>query len=712
MLIIKINGRTVDIAKDQEISVNYKNFRFSDVIQDMFSTDIDFPRTRTNESAFDVYGLLDRGAIYTHKIQCSISFDGKPYDGYVQIMKITETKIVGTLFFSLFSYEFFDKSIHDFVEDVDIQQNVGGITLKPTIVDWSGDFSNLLQNTHLSFHPYYCGSFEQIRKRINYHPAMLVNTLLKHITAHSGVNFGGVNNDLYLLGSRKVVCPQNKIMNFVGYHKNNTGVFRLYGGQHITNDLQCETIVNGNGDNVDYWENIENSNNETITFNRDCMLSIDVWSAMRRNTSSGTIRIKLYSADGESSQNIYQSVVNPCSANPSAATHKIGQFTIDAKEGDWLKFEMSGNDATLAVHAEFFNYSITAEDYDTELMYSKFPFLFPVITSSAVGGKSFINTDINGSFCYFGLFANLNDYSVRELISSLCWYTRQRAVLTGNGIQFNQINNEKTINAHIKEIAPYSDEVGQLNVAKYNGEENPQGTIINNEFLEKEKVLHESIFAHIVNVHSRFYSNCAHVPQYNISTTDDETTVDFDDVDGLVLLRLVGTNNVYRFCAPIPLSLLGVENVDHVLQINGETFENIIDCDYINIDGRTYMLIDCDKNTTNGLTNFNALQVSKVYFPRVLQPQIFAVVTLISKDDVGDGKHFNLTFRLSTLNGKLKGYYENENGGPFYFTPMNDDGTFTMNNIPTGKTIGVYGYASYGTRHTPIPQNNILYVDV
>lgn len=124
------------------------------------------------------------------------------------------------------------------------------------------------------------------------------------------------------------------------------------------------------------------------------------------------------------------------------------------------------------------------------------------------------------------------------------------------------------------------------------------------------------------------------------------------------------------------------------------------------------MLIDCDKNTTNGLTNFNALQVSKVDFPRVLQPQIFAVVTLISKDDVGDGKHFNLTFRLSTLNGKLKGYYENENGGPFYFTPMNDDGTFTMNNIPTGKTIGVYGYASYGTRHTPIPQNNILYVDV
>ena len=108
------------------------------------------------------------------------------------------------------------------------------------------------------------------------------------------------------------------------------------------------------------------------------------------------------------------------------------------------------------------------------------------------------------------------------------------------------------------------------------------------------------------------------VPQYTISTDVEESggsqvvkyTASFEEVQGVVLLRSIFTGNYAQLLSPQPLKTLGLQRLVSALEVQGVCEGDIGDADFINVDGRTYMLVSTDYTVESRITEFVALLVN------------------------------------------------------------------------------------------------------
>ena len=196
------------------------------------------------------------------------------------------------------------------------------------------------------------------------------------------------------------------------------------------------------------------------------------------------------------------------------------------------------------------------------------------------------------SFTYFGAYSNLDrEATVREYLTSLCWIHNQKLKLDKNELIFQSANQRESVAANITQISPASDKLGQTNTIGYSDSDEPTVFQIDNEFLEPEKVLHESIF----------YTGDV-IPQYSYEMTYSEQTndegnqwitdinVNFEDFDA-VLMTATQDGNRYVLKKAPDIVGFGLPALRNAQTITAQTLTDVSNTDYVLIDGHKYMIV-------------------------------------------------------------------------------------------------------------------------
>ena len=559
MMDIAIGGSFLDIPQ-QDVVLHSENFRFAGVLADPYSTDIEIPLTTHNRGLLDIYNELSRsGQMHGQYVNCVATIDGIPRDSLLSVREIHEETAVVTLYCSSLPSGLFDKSLREVLSD---DAN--------TIVDWAANngYSNNRITTY-GFNRYIRGDNVGDNAITNAlcrpHPVVNVNYLLGQLSAALGVTILGNTAFEYLtiMASRKKVTPQQTVQYIYGVDS----LYVTAGGQHITNDFS------GVGD----------GKVQSFKFNRHCQASIFI--KLTQTGNSGRTLAILRGVEGQTSIPV-GSVSTTTQGEVATATLTTQTFN----EGDILYFGF-GTGADNEVVITYSDYTINDDDYDVDLVY-----------------------DNHVNCTWFGVYTNLPDMKIRDLINSLCWVAGVKPEVVGNTVGWQTANKTVEVDAEIEGVYPVTTYLGQRNTIEWsNGKNTTTTSTIASVYLDKVKVLHKSLFAYYGNRNGR-----AVVPQYTISTDVEESggsqvvkyTASFEEVQGVVLLRSIFTGNYAQLLSPQPLKTLGLQRLVSALEVQGVCEGDIGDADFINVDGRTYMLVSTDYTVESRITEFVALLVN------------------------------------------------------------------------------------------------------
>ena len=128
---------------------------------------------------------------------------------------------------------------------------------------------------------------------------------------------------------------------------------------------------------------------------------------------------------------------------------------------------------------------------------------------------------------------------------------------------------------------------------------------IQNQWLEKEKVLHKSPFSYSVPRYGQWYV----IDQYSDFDYDSDSgeyKAKFNDVDGLAIAN-VGSVNTMLY--KIVLDTMGFESITQSVEVDIETYDDCKNCDFVYLDGRKYMVVEADSDLETGFTKIKALLV-------------------------------------------------------------------------------------------------------
>lgn len=627
---VYINGKQLHISKG-EVTLNWANIRFSEAVADQWSTQIELPNDPYNIDLLNCYGLLDRGAIYNHKVICSVLVDDIAKDGYLQVLDIDENIIKARVYINVIPYEVLDRKVSDYYPHDDvvfrwdrfspITTNIAGVDEGIIPYDYtSTDFySNIMAQWHASVN---------------------VQKILGNIMAAEDITLPAVYNTLYQLSSRKKVCPSNRfqvfqIMQQYSGSIDNEIPLEMAGGQHITNDFVSSwTYADfkwlpdfSNWDyqltNFKWLENCEKK--DRITFNRDCKAHIKIYAV---GTDGGaSIQPKLNNAQLRPWRFVPDFTTSSWTPNDIL----LYDFTEDFHADDVFELKLTSaapldnNRLLITMVVEYSDYDWSEDDYDVDLVYIPAPFMIWYAWHS-LGGVTYDQLhDFNGSgdgthsaadysFTYFGAYSNLDrEATVREYLTSLCWVHNQKLKLDRNELIFQNANQRESITANITQISPASDKLGQTNTIGYRDSDEPTVFQIDNEFLEPEKVLHESIF----------YTGDI-IPQYSYDMTYSEQTndegnqwitdinVNFEDFDA-VLMTATQDGNRYVLKKAPDIVGFGLPALRNAQTITAQTLTDVSNTDYVLIDGHKYMIVSGQTDLDTYISTFTAIQCDSVF---------------------------------------------------------------------------------------------------
>lgn len=621
---IYIEGKQVHI-NNTGVELDFVNIRFSEAVADEWSTEIELPNDSWNISILEAYGLLDRGAIFNHKIICAVQLDSISRDGYLQVLSIDEHTIKVRVYLLSIPYEILDKKVSDYYPHNDvvfrwdrfspITTNIAGVDVGIIPYDYTATdfYSNIIAQWHSS---------------------VSVMKIIDNIQTAENITLPAVNNTLYELSSRKKVCPSNRFQVFQIMKEfssqTNEMPLEMAGGQHITNDFSSSWSYadfkwNASFSNWDYqltnfrWlENCEKK--DRITFNRDCTAHIKIYAVATDGGAS--IQPKLNNAQLRP----WRFVPNFNTSSWTLNDIKLYDFTTTFQKDDVFELKFWGEDPLdenrmlISIVVEYTDYEWDENDYDVDLVYVPAPFLIWYAWSSG-GVTTYDNIhDFTGtgdgthsaadySFTYFGAYSNLErDLSVREYLTSLCWVHNQKLKLDKNELIFQSANQKKEITANITQIEPFTDKLGQNNKIGYSGLEECTEFQLDNEFLENEIVIHENSF---------FSADI--IPQYEYEMTYSEKAnsdgehwvtdinVKFEEV-GVVVMNAVDYGNRYTLEKCPDIIGFGLKDLNSAMVITAETMDNITDIDYVFINGHKYMVIQGSTDLNTFITEFTAIQ--------------------------------------------------------------------------------------------------------
>ena len=606
---IQTENGALDVYK-QDISWEWKNIRFADGIRDQYSTDIDIPKTKNNCNLLNISGLLDSPSqMFGNQMQsCVLEVNGDFMDVYLQVVSITDDNITICLYERTLPTEVREKNIARIFRDN-----------SSTILAWNVNTLNAYPNW---FYKYFYGS-PYDNKYAQYHPILKANTIIDNINNVCNVDIQHVNDDWYVMATKKTVCPENNRQTVEGLYSD--GSMHIMGGQHITNDLSFSYSI---------------PDTNKITFNRACKVKINLWVAWKsKNTGYNT---PFYIIHHKASNNNDTSYTTQLRGDLYINYVDTNTFTINVDMDDTLTFFVTGtsfDSIRCVADMQITDYEINDEDYGNELEYvSRVPRLL-VYSYNANNyitwwfdsttynldykkrGESgtkhkWINTTWT-SFAWFGYYANLEDMTVSKFIWGLCWLLGKKVIINNGVVEFVDSNENLILeNANITKIEPNSDNLGMKNYIRYNNQEDANPiSIIDNEWLEGEKDLHKSPFGYISNI-SNYVGKINQYEEFKYDSDSGQYSCKFNETGFLVWWHVTQSGGLTiqnEWIRDIPLNNFGLYKITQTMEVTIESFDSQVNNkDYVYLDGRKFLVVEGDMDMNTKQSTLTALLVPTI----------------------------------------------------------------------------------------------------
>lgn len=625
---ILIGGEALDIASNQ-VEINWKNIRFDTAIADPWSTDVEMPNNEHNVRILGACGLLDRGPMYNHQVRCLLVIHNLPKDGYLHITSITPSTITATCYLTTIPYELWDKDLRDYYP-ADTESTIYRwdryTPIESGIVDdigfWRYDYNSR----------YYSNLIAQ------YHPSVRAERINQLIQTAENITLPTLNNDLYTMATKKVVCPQCKWQLLSSYmHGQAVDVggkdIPFVGGQHISNNVKCEwsykDVAWDNG-----WTDLyapttfhkwfDDQQRTKITFNRSGMMHIKVYAVCDRST---TITVRLYKNGTDVTNQYHSQLTTPVHKLDAAPTGNpenylsMACYYVPYEKDDEFSVRyhyvssgaIAGDNVYATILIEHSGYAITDDDYVEDLGYIAMPFGFGFAwhhgTDGAqgwlysTGGNGQGPALLNHSYCYYGVWANMPSCNVRDWLTGMCWVHNRKTKLDGYELIFTSPDQSKEIEGNIEEIRTYDDSLGQKNIVKYRDDNIPQWWKIDNEFLNPETDIYTAPFGTCLNRYG-----IAWVEQYKFedemtepnavgATWVKDVNVDFEDL-GLMLFTCAQAGGTYQLERAPQLTLFSLDELNTMSATITTLTPEVLDCDWVYLHGRKFLVkegkLDCE----------------------------------------------------------------------------------------------------------------------
>lgn len=646
---IYVDGQQLDVYANQDVQLDWVNIRFAEsAIPDEWSTDIEFPQTQRNIRLLEAYGLLDRGPIYHHQVPCSVLVKEISYDGYLHITSFTKDTITATVYLLTIPYSLYDKELRDYYPADDNTSIFRWDRMTPFAVGGTNDID-------IYRYDYNSDYYSNINAQL--HPSVRAEKIMELIENAENITLPDLDSDLFLTATKQVVSPYNKIQCFAARVRGNDAYggqpLPLIGGQHITNDFKCSWSYKDFKWNQAWtdWNLVETyidqthrATNDTITFNRNCSCRIWVYG----NTDRATWNVHIYRNNEDLTYN-YLGGTNlyriPNGHNDQSPSWNVNDCLsvylayVTFQAGDTLKFRLgisSGSaldtTANLSIMLDYIDYDVTDDDFETELNYYPMQFglgysyLNQVGTVSTdgfrqQGGTGFgTNGFLDHSFCYYGLWANMGSCSIREFLTSMCWVHNRKLKLERYDLSFQTADQSKVLEqGNITEIDTTSDKLAKRNEIKYKDANLYTWWNIDNDFLEAEKTIFESVFSTSI----RFYGMaCVEQYKFEAAMTEpnssgqsfvEDIKVSLNDFDFL-LFRLVNNGYQWQLQRAPELTDFKLRDITSTVTAKIETYdEDVKDKDYVYYEGRKFLVTNGSVNVETGLNELDCIEIPTVY---------------------------------------------------------------------------------------------------
>ena len=597
---IQLASGSLDVY-EQEINFTWRNIRFSDALQDAYSTDVTLPKTPNNCNLLQISGLLDSTSqLFGDKISPSVLNVGSDIiSTWLQVTQITEDDITVCLYERTLPNELTQKTLNELLPTDDS----GSI--------WAWNKGTLQHAPAGVFRTYYYGMGYDANYA-QYHPVKPLSDLLNLANAElalEGLAMPVPSNatDLMVMATKKTVCPENPVQ-VVEFNDTDMSdnMFNIHGGQHVTNDMD--------------WGGADR-----ITFNRECHVSLTISALWWKK--SGTLQNKTFQLF--KNHNAIATFTIP-SANYEF--YKLNfVWSGNLNEGDYLQFYCTDTDRfhSLSFVAKLYisNYDIYTDDYGEELKYvGRYPRWRVKSPQSWGGATSFVDSDGKShqllpgtwvqteylSFAYFGYWCNLPEITVKNLLWGLCWLNGKKLIRNGNTADFMDCNDGAVLEqANIDSISPQAEEFGQTNHLCFAGEEQSQQnkiSTIENVWLDKTKTLHKSPFAWASNWGTlpllQQYSN----PEKDVDDDGNVTnySCDFNEVDGFAIFGKYQSGQLYK----LTINRMGLDKITQTMRVEITCWDKgVKNADYVWVNGKKFMVIEADADLETGATTLQAVLV-------------------------------------------------------------------------------------------------------
>lgn len=545
MIRIYIGGKPLEIPR-QELHFSFSNMRFSDVLADAYSTDMEIPLTDWNIATLDAWGLLDRPQqLFGERIACQVVTSVGMFAGRLQVSSLTDTTATATLYLSELP-EALDGKVRDILTD-DANTILDMLAWKNRAYDTPSTIGLIHKNQYDAFSP-----------NIIRMPNVAISQLYTNIGNAIGMTMPLVDDTLRIVLSRMVVCPQNP-RQLVNLSCDTTQSVFL-AGQHVADTIE---------DNI-------------IKFNRTCSVNMTIYI---NGIGQGAIYVALQKkAAGEQTWNDVYNIAT------TSSVHVVPSFYV--ANGDELRLYYHSWTGSVILDMTLGNYDILPTDYETALEYDHgTDYSLPTWYTG------------NGGYVYLGTYCNLPDITLRELLSAVAWYLGKVIEVDATSIIYADSERTAAIEAKIDTYNIASDAFGQLcNIMGSNDEVFLSWSIANTA-LEPSKTLYKSPF---LRLSRKQYSSGEWA---TIDMFDTESPYKFVGLDGTALCVATTNGNVVYLAPCEAPDTLGLDEVTRVMEIEGRTMEDIRHMDYVLINGHRYMVEGGDLDEQSGLINFKALLI-------------------------------------------------------------------------------------------------------
>lgn len=709
MLEILIKGEKLDIF-NSDFEITYTNIRFSEAVNDPFSTDLKLPQSDRNIRLLGVYGLFERGRIFQEMIDCLLVVGGEPHDAYLHVTSFSEKEIGVTVYVRAIPKKVYDKKVSDYFPKDSNTTTIfgwGRNTTIPTNPTNDIDFYRYDYNDR-----YYSNISAQI------HPSVRLSKILNQIEINENISLPTVDNDLFVMANKKNVCPQNKYQVLQSYSEGVANVVAnvdipLVGGQHITNDLKTDwsydcikwhqsyQSVNHNA-TLKRWLN--KSHKEKLTYNRNTKVTFKVYSTCDRST---TMQIRLYvnGVDVTSTYVMMATPVHQLSTTPGNVENLLSfaAYNVNLRAGDEVSFRyiftsagaIAGDKIYTTIIMEHNDYEITDDDYSVDLCYIGHYYGMGYATHNN-------QTDIEGyltssipiyakgpsplqyAYAYFGVWCNMSFTStVRKLLTDICWIHDKKLTIDRGDVIFDNPYSIKVVDVcTIQEMKTSTDKLAKDNHVVYKDNVS-QYWFVDNEFLDDEKDIHVSDFHTSYNKYGIAILNQYEFKDEMYEDIDvvKNINVDFNDV-GLSLFKFI---NQHLEHAP-QLTKYKLDDITNIMVVEMETYENVIGYDYLYYQGKKFLVVDSTVNK-DGLNNVTMIAIPTKFSGECQPPTItYNITTYV------DGMEIRYYISDNTDSGMFECYVNDTD----YELVTNQNATLYVDNLVSNTEYVVYFGGSNG----------------